>query len=505
MHTPDPLLPDWLMRCAGNFPTRLAVQCGQTRWTFAELDRQATRLAQQLATAGVQASDRVALLASNGLAFVTCVHALTRLGAVLVPLNTRLTPAELRWHLQDVRASLLVSDTSQRSRAITLSATYPNLPHLTLTTDPQRGIVTLDPQPEAGVPLRTLIDLNATQAILYTSGTTGRPKGAIITYGMQWWNAIGSALNLGHRPDDRWLACLPLFHIGGLAILMRSVISGTSVIVHERFDPVAVNHAITHDGVTIVSVVAIMLQRMLAALDASGPNNHYPHTLRCILLGGGPAPRPLLEDCARRGIPVVQTYGLTESCSQAVTLAPEDALHKLGSAGRPLLPVQLCILRDGQPVPPGEPGEIFLRGPTITPGYADRPDATTRAFHNGWFATGDLGYLDTEGYLYVLDRRTDLIISGGENIYPAEIEAVLMTHPAVAAAGVCGQPDPQWGQRPVAFVQLRPGSTASADELLTYAARHLAHYKLPIAIHFTDQLPRNAAGKLLRRKLQHHL
>jgi O-succinylbenzoic acid--CoA ligase len=355
--------------------------------------------------------------------------------------------------------------------------------------------------PENDVPLRTLIDLGAPQAILYTSGTTGQPKGAIITYGMQWWNAVGSALNLGHSPGDRWLACLPLFHIGGLSILMRSVIYGISVMVHKKYDPCITNRAIFEDKITIVSVVAVMLQRMLAALDTNKRGAGYPATLRCVLLGGGPVPYPLLEECMLRAIPVVQTYGLTEACSQAVTLSPAEAMRKPGSAGRPLPPVQLRIMNANRPASPGEPGEIFLQGPTITPGYVDRPEATAQAFQDGWFATGDIGYLDKDGYLYVLDRRADLIISGGENVYPAEIEAVLLAHPGVEEAGVCGQADPQWGQVPVAFVILKAGYIVSAEELLGYTAQKLAGYKQPGNIYFREHLPRNSSGKLLRREL----
>lgn len=499
MNRPDALLPDWLGRCAENQPGQLAIQSGQIRWTFAELDRQATRLARQLASASVREGSRVALLAANGLCFAAFVHALTRLGAVLIPLNIRLTREELAWQIQDARALLLVVDEQHAAIAAEIGRDFPGLRSATLCTID--GETHLGELPEADLPLRSLIDLDMMQAIMYTSGTTGRPKGAIITYGMQWWSAIGSALNLGHRPDDCWLACLPLFHIGGLAILMRSVVYGISVIVQERFDAPAVNKAIREDRVSIISVVAVMLQRMLAALDEAGRDTRYPATLRCVLLGGGPAPRALLEECASRGIPVVQTYGLTEACSQAVTLAPVDALRKPGSAGRPLLPVQLRIVRDGLQAPGGEPGEIFLRGPTITPGYADRPDATAQAFHDGWFATGDIGYLDEEGFLYVLDRRSDLIVSGGENVYPAEVEAMLASHPDVIEAGVCGRPDPQWGQVPVAFVRLRERSTTNADDLLAYARARLARFKMPRAIYFIDQLPRNAAGKLLRREL----
>ncbi|MBA3823881.1 MAG: o-succinylbenzoate--CoA ligase [Ktedonobacterales bacterium] len=489
-------LPNWLHRAAANFPDKLAVRCGTTDWTFAELDQQATALAASLAARGIRAGERVALLASNGLPFVASVHALTRLGGVLVPLNIRLTDDDLRWQLADVKAAHLLHEAHFADRAA-------NIAHLseenTLPMHPV--ILAADIQtPSIGGKKAASwddIDLDAPQAIIYTSGTTGQPKGAIITYGMQWWNAVGSALNLGHDPADRWLAVLPFFHIGGLSILWRSVIYGIGVVVHQRFDAASVNQSIQEDSVTIASVVSVMVQRMLDDLGESV----YPQSLRCLLLGGGPAPETLLRACAARGIPVVQTYGMTETCSQAVTLAPVDALRKLGSAGRPLASVELRVWNDDHEADPDEAGEIQLRGPTITPGYAERPDATARAWQAGWFATGDIGTLDPEGFLYVLDRRSDLIISGGENVYPAEIEAALLAHPDVLEAGVTGVADAQWGQAPIAFVHLREGATADADTLHTFLATRLAHYKQPRTIYLTGPLPRNAAGKLLRREL----
>jgi O-succinylbenzoic acid--CoA ligase len=498
----DTLLPNWLTRSSENFPQHLAVCYKDVHWTFTMLEQQVMHLARQLAAIGVRSGSRVALLAANGLPYVTCVHALTRLGAILVPLNTRLTLDELCWQVQDVRATVLVGDAPSAPCCVEILQVLPDLPHATLITSSDNAAVLLQDIDEIAVPLQPLIDLAATQSIMYTSGTTGYPKGVLITYGMHWWNALGSALNLGHQPDDCWLACMPFFHIGGLSILMRSVIYGISIIVQERFDPIAVNRAIQEESVTIISVVATMLQRMLADLDAGQRDAHYPSTLRCVLLGGGPAPRQLLEDCACHAIPVAQSYGLTEACSQAVTLSPADSLRKIGSAGRPLLPVQLRIMNENRPALPDEPGTIYLKGPTITPGYADRPEATRSAFRDGWFSTGDIGYLDADGYLYVLDRRNDLIISGGENVYPAEIESVLSGHPAVEEAGVCGQDDLQWGQVPIAFVHLRSGSITDADNILDYARQHLARYKIPHAIYFVDALPRNSGGKLLRRELR---
>jgi O-succinylbenzoic acid--CoA ligase len=502
MDTSNMHIPDWLARCAENLPHHLAIQCGEVRWSFAELDQRVTRLARQLATAGVCQGKRVALLAANGLPYVVTVHALTRLRAILVPLNTRLTYKELEWQVRDVCASCLLSDVFHQGIVTDIVQAMPQLIQGTLLVEPETSDIVLEGSDEdLDVSLHSLIDLGATQAIMYTSGTTGNPKGVIVTYGMQWWNAVGSALNLGHYREDCWLACLSLFHIGGLSILFRSIIYGISVILHEKFDAATVNRAIYEGHVTIISVVAVMLLRMLDEGESQG---QYPSTLRCVLLGGGPAPRSLLEDCVARAIPVVQTYGLTEACSQVVTLAPADALRKLGSAGRPLPQVQLLLLSEDRPAAVGEPGTIYLKGPSITPGYADRPEATAEAIRDGWLCTGDIGYLDEEGYLYVLDRRSDLIISGGENVYPAEIESVLLSHPDVAEAGVCGQADAQWGQVPIAFVRLRAGHDAVPEALLAYASQYLARYKIPRAIYLVDELPRNSSGKLVRRELLNH-
>ena len=494
------VLPDWLTRAALQHPEKIAVENDRQGWTFLELDRRATHLAQQLVTTGgIRSGDRVALLAANSLTYCVLVHALIRCGGVLVPLNTRLAESELCWQINDIQASLLIHDDLHEATANSIAAQIPGLRRFKLPESERLDLAQIPGASDST--LRGEIDLGATQAIIYTSGTTGRPKGVLITYGMHWWSAVGSLLNLGQSPDDCWLACLPFFHIGGLSILMRSAIYGMRVLIYDRFDAFSINQALLQRRVTIISVVATMLQRLLASLDQDNDAGTYPPSLRCVLLGGGPAPLSLLEDCARRGIPAVQTYGMTESCSQAVTLAPEDARRKLGSAGRPLPTVQIRIVVNGQVAGSNEPGEIMLRGPTITPGYVRQPEATAAAFQEGWFATGDWGYLDTEGYLYVLDRRSDLIISGGENVYPAEIEAALQEHPAVAEAGVCGVPHERWGEVPMAFVVLRAGSSFSKEELLAYLATQIAHYKIPEDIRFTNQLPRTSSGKLLRREL----
>ncbi|HWO74160.1 MAG TPA: AMP-binding protein, partial [Dehalococcoidia bacterium] len=290
--------------------------------------------------------------------------------------------------------------------------------------------------------------------------------------------------------------------VGGLAILLRSVIYGIPAVVHAAFDPARVNRAIDEEGVTIVSVVANMLQRMLDERH----DRPFPDSLRCLLLGGGPAPEALLRRCAAVKAPVVQTYGLTEAASQVSTLSPEDALRKLGSAGKPLFGTELRILDDaGRDCPPGVAGEIAVRGPTVTPGYLKDSAATASALRDGWLHTGDAGYLDAEGYLYVLDRRDDLIISGGENVYPAEVEAVLASHPDVAEAGVFAIADERWGRAPAAAVVLRPGAAVTAEALIGFCRERLARYKTPVRVHVVQTLPRNASGKLLRRELRERL
>ncbi|HJZ49048.1 MAG TPA: o-succinylbenzoate--CoA ligase [Roseiflexaceae bacterium] len=480
-------LPNWLAHRAAVLPDQLALLAAGRRWSFAALDRWATGMARGLLALGVARGDRVALLLRNSPEFVALAHAAPRASLTLVPLNTRLAAPELAWQIADAGARLLIHDSD--TAALAAAALRQ------LTDDRSVAAVDVARLPDApahAIELRGSIDLDQIYTIMYTSGTTGRPKGAQLTYGNYWWSAVGSALNLGSHIDDRWLAVLPLFHVGGLSILVRSVVYGIPAVVHPSFDPATANRAIDEDGITIVSVVSAMLQRMLEERGA----RPYPAALRCVLLGGGPAPQPLLEACAARGVPVVQTYGLTETASQVATLAPADALRKLGSAGQPLLPTELRIAGAG------DVGEILVRGPTVMRGYINRPEETAQTLRDGWLHTGDLGYLDGEGYLYVVSRRHDLIISGGENIYPAEVESVLLSHPAVEEAVVVGVPDPRWGQVPAAAVKLRPDARVGEAELIDFCRQHLAGYKVPRLVRFLATLPRNATGKLLRDEIK---
>ncbi len=502
--TPSPsdafggVMPDWLHARARLAPHGLALVVDGVRLTFAQLDRRVEATGRLLAETGVAAGDHVATLLDGAVPYVSLVHGMARAGAVLVPLNTRLSPPELAWQIADCGAALLLVDAAHAPAAAeAMNDVEGARPRIIAVEDV--GIGFAEDEVQDGLENRR-IDLAAVHTIVYTSGVTGRPKGAMLAYGAHWWSAMGSALNLGLAPSDIWLAPLPLFHVGGLSILMRSVIYGVPALVHERFDPERVDKAIDDEGVAIVSVVAAMLRRMI---DARG-GRPYPQTLRAVLVGGGPVPLPLLREALALGIPAVQTYGLTETASQAVTLAPTDALARPGSAGKPLLPNEVRIERDDLVVGPDEEGEIVLRGPTVTRGYLNRPEATAEALRGGWLHTGDIGRLDRDGYLYVLDRRSDLIVSGGENVYPAEVEAVLLGHPSVLEAGVVGEDDARWGQVPVAYVVLRPdaGLADAAATLIAYCRERLARYKTPARLYLVESLPRNAAGKLLRRALK---
>ena len=439
-------LDDWLSQRSQSCPDRTALLADGAQMTYAELEAEATWVARRLAAHGVRRGSTAALTMHPRREQVVLLHALMKVGAALLPLGPRLTPEE---------------------RAAIVSTVDPIID----LDDP--GLLT---QTEADLPLLGEHDMDAICCRVLTSGSTGTPRPVPLSYGNFLWNAVGSAFNIGVMPEDRWLCCVPLSHIAGLGIVMRSVIYGTTAVIHDGFDVDRVGEALERDGITVMSLVTTMLTRLLeAGVDLSGP--------RAILVGGGPVPEGPLEEAIAKGATVVQTYGLTETCSQVTTLAPADAKRKLGSAGRPLLTTHLRIRN----------GEILIQGPTVAPGSAD-PD--------GWLHTGDLGHIDEEGFLYVSDRIDDLIVSGGENVIPAEVEEVLLRHPAVAEVAVIGREDPEWQQAVTAVVVLANGSAATPDELRRHCAESLAGFKVPKRVELASALPRTPSGKLMRRALR---
>lgn len=439
------LLDNWLAQRALTSPDRTALVADAGRLTYLELERTATAAARRLAGLGVRRGSAVALSLPAGVEYVVHLHALMKLGAVAVPLDPRLSDRERTGALAGQQPALEIREAGAGGGH------------------------------EADLPLLGEIDLSAEFSRIMTSGTSGDPQAISLTYGNHLWNAVGSAFNLGVDPGDRWLCCLPLFHVSGLSIVLRSVIYGTAVVVHDGFEADRVAESLQRDRITVVSLVATALARLLQ----TGAEVAIP---RAILVGGGPVPAEVLEEAVGRGATVVQTYGLTEAASQVATLAPEDAVRKLGSAGRPLLTTHLRI----------EDGEILVQGPTVAPGCGDE---------DGWLHTGDLGRIDEEGFLWVEGRGDELIVTGGENVSPAEVEDVLLQHPSVADAAVVGRDDSEWQQAVTAVLVLAEDAQLEEAKLREHCAAELAAHKVPRRFEVAEELPRTAAGKLLRGRL----
>lgn len=421
----------WLGRAARTHPDTVALRADDGALTYAALDAAATHAARCLSTLGVRPGDRVVIALPARRAFVETLHGCLRLGAVAVPVDPRLTAAE-------------------RAPRTTGCAA--------VVTEPLAGM------PDPSACLRATHDLDGTAIVVHTSGTTAGPRPIELTYGNWLWSALGSGAALGVDPHERWLCTLPLSHVGGLSILLRSAIYATTTILHERFDADAAADEIASRA-TLVSVVPATLRRLLdAGLRAPTP-------LRAALVGGAPIPAALLERADDARVPTVTTYGLTEACSQVTT------------GGPPLFCTRVRI---------GPRREILVAGPTVAPGAADA---------GGWLHTGDQGSLDAEGNLTVTGRAGDTIVTGGENVAPAEVEAVIESHPALAEAAVHGAPDTEWGERVVATVVLHAGMGATGEELRAHCRARLAGYKVPKAFYFAAELPRTPSGKLLRRLL----
>jgi o-succinylbenzoate---CoA ligase len=438
-------LDNWLAQRAQSCPERTALVTEAASVTYAELEAEATWVARRLAAFGVRRGATAALTMHPRREEVVLLHALMKLGAIAMPLSPQLTDSERETVLASERPAVDLNDAAELT------------------------------QTEADLPLLGEHDMDDLQCYILTGGSTGEPRQVGLTYGNFLFSAVGSAFNIGVEPADRWLCCLPLSHVAGLSIVLRSVIYGTTAVLLDGFDTDQVASTLTSGGITVLSLVPTQLLRLLeAGADLSTP--------RAILIGGGPVPEGALEEALDRGGTVVQTYGMTETCSQVTTLSPEDARRKVGSAGRPLLTTHVRIEGD----------EILVQGPTVSHSALD-PD--------GWLHTGDLGHIDEEGFLYVTGRRSEMIVTGGENVMPAEVESVILAHPAVADVAVFGRPDPEWQEAVCALVVLAEGAEGGDEELREHCRGSLAGFKVPKQIDFVAELPRSPTGKLLRGEL----
>jgi O-succinylbenzoic acid--CoA ligase len=457
--------------------------------SFAHLADQARRAAGFLHSTVPPGDAPIALLMNGNARFAAWFHGIALAGRTALPLNVRLTAGEIAQQLENARACCVLGEPGD-GRLEEIRTSIPGL--VVVTVPPPESL----PSPREAGSLAAF-DGDAVLAVLYTSGTSGRAKGACLSWNNFFASASATKDRLGEVVHQRWLACMPLFHVGGLSILIRSVLFGGAVRLQSRFDATAVSDALDGGDIAGVSLVPTMLSRLLAHRG----KRTAPLGLRVLLLGGAAAAPELITRALAAGYPVCPTYGLTEATSQVATAAPPSAG---AAATSPMLPVtgtELRIVAAGRDVPPGTPGEILVCGPTVMRGYLHDPDATARALRDGWLHTGDIGCLDARGGLQVFDRRDDLVVSGGENVYPAEVEAVLLEHPAVEDAGVAGVADTDLGARVVAWVVVAPGATVDAAELQVHCRERLAGFKQPREFRFVDELPRNAAGKLQRRRL----
>jgi fatty-acyl-CoA synthase len=504
-------LHDTLDYRAREHPERdFAIQ-GSRRISYAEALRLANRVAQALVADGLAAGDRVAVLSKNSIEQAVLYYACAKAGVAPVPLNYRLAPPEWKYILNDSGARVLIA---QDALALALEPVRGEL------TDVKRYVAIgadvagweswdaflgdhSDRAPERDV------DPDSDLYQMYTSGTTGRPKGAVRTHRAVMAQLHQASLAMSPQPGDRALIVAPLYHAAAAVTTFVTVQAGGTLLIQEEFVPADVVRALSEEGVAVAMLVPAMIQFCLVAVPDAKSRSY--DALRLVIYGAS----PIAEQTLRTAIDVfgcdfIQGYGMTETTAAATYLFPDDhrrALagepHLLLAAGRPLLGTEVRIVDDaGTPLPIGEIGEIAVRGPQLMRCYRNLPEATAEALRDGWMHTGDAGVLDAEGYLFVQDRTKDMIVSGGENVYPREVEDVLYQHPAVAEAAVIGVPDPKWGEAVKAVVVLKPGETVTAEVLVEFGKERLAGFKCPRSIDFIDELPRNPSGKVLKRELR---
>jgi fatty-acyl-CoA synthase len=484
-------LSDLIERNAAFTPDRLALRFEGADLSYGAFAARIAAVARGLQReCGVRRGDRVALLATNHPDYLVLLFACARLGAMLVPLNWRLAIPELAFVLGDATPSVLFAGAEFADALAALGAQFPHMTMLVL----ESGVAALAHCAD-GDGRSPHVDWDAPLLIVYTSGTTGRPKGAVLTHAALHANAVMSHHMHAMTSADHVLTVLPFFHVGGLNIQTTpALLCGASVTVHARFAPDATLDALARERPTLTVLVPATIQAVIAhpgfaAADLS--------CLRAVATGSQIVPPHLVDALEARGVPVLQVYGATETCPVAVYTRLGGDRSRAGSTGLPGLLCEARVVDDaGEEVPAGVAGEVAVRGPNVLREYWGNAAATAEALHDGWYRTGDIGTRDADGYFIIHDRKKNVIVSGGENIYPAEIERVLGTHPAVAEAAVIGRPDPRWQEVPVAYVLLRDGFAVEEAELRAFLSAELARFKVPRAFVFVDALPRTALGKV---------
>ncbi|MET9391221.1 long-chain fatty acid--CoA ligase [Streptomyces sp. NPDC006624] len=489
-------LGSWPARRARKTPHRTALIHGGQATTYGTLHARTTRLAHALRARGVRRGDRIAYLGPNHPSYLETLFAAGTLGAVFVPLNTRLAGPEIAYQLADSGAKALVHGPSQTGLVAGLPGSTDVRVFLEAGAQYEAALAGADAEP-----IDEPVEPDDTCVIMYTSGTTGRPKGAMLTHGNITWNAVNVLVDTDLVADERALVCAPLFHTAGLNMLTLPVLlKGGACVLAEAFDPGAAFDLVERHRVTFMFGVPTMFEQL--ARHPRWPGADLS-SLRILTCGGSPVPTALIAAYQERGLTFLQGYGMTEAAPGTLFLDAEHAVSKAGSAGVPHFFSDVRVVRpDLTPAGVGETGEVVVRGPHVMPGYWGLPEETAASFADGWFRSGDAARVDEDGYVHIVDRIKDMIISGGENVYPAEIEDRLLSHPDIVECAVIGVPDDTWGEVPRAVVVPREGAALDPDEVLASLAGRLAKYKIPKSVVVADELPRTASGKLLKSRVR---
>jgi fatty-acyl-CoA synthase len=497
---------EWPSRWASRYPEEPCLKYQDVVLTKKEFNRRVNRLAHAFQEMGLRKGERVAALMANSHVFLEILFALSKIGGIMVPLNFRLATPELEYILNDSEPVMLIYSPEFLQTAEALRGKVSTVKQLVCETE---GGAAQDlsyeswiaEKPDQEPRVESEVALDDPHFIMYTSGTTGRPKGAVVRQGQTQWNAINAVHLYNIDRAGCTICCAPLFHIGALhASVTPNMYAGVNVVIQRFFDPVGVLKLIQENRVTSMFGIPVMFLLM-----SQVPEFHTTDfsSLDYFIAGGSPCPRPLIETYMEKGVNFNQGYGMTETATAITALRTSDALRKLGSCGKAVFHTDIRIVDlDGSDLPQGQMGEVLVKGPNVIREYWRKPEETRRSIVDGWLHTGDMGYLDEEGYLYLVDRRKDMYISGGENVYPAEVEDVIMGFPEVADVGVIGVPDEKWGEVGMAIVVKAPGTDVTEEKIVEQCRGKLARYKIPKKVAFVDQLPRTLTGKILKKDLR---
>jgi fatty-acyl-CoA synthase len=493
----------WLTKREDLSGEKIALVDGDRTMTYAELNRRVNRLSHALQGLGVKYGDRIGILSYNRYEFLEAIMAAAKLGAIVVPLNWRLTAVELAFILSDSGTEALFFDASLAATAMELKDKCAIRLMISIGEKPPGGVPDyedlLAKQPEKEPEPDQAVGLDTPHIIMYTAGTTGKPKGAVLSQGASFWNAINVVLSLDLTSADKTLIALPMFHIGGIGLFTLPVLYvGGTVVIMRAFDPARALDIMEKERISVfMGVPAIFL------FLAQNPEFGKMKDVRVIMSGGAPLPVSLIRRYDDAGLKLRQGFGMSEAAPSIAILDGDLYLRKAGSIGKGLMHLDVRVVDENMnDMPPNEAGELVMKGPNVMQGYWNRPDATKEAFAGGWFHSGDVARMDEDGFLYIVDRKKDMFISGGENVYPAEVENAIYEIPEVGEAAVIGLADAKWGEVGCAVVALKPGKAATEESIIAFLKSRLAKYKVPRKVEFIDALPRNAAGKVLKNELR---